>query len=71
MEEDELWNVFWTDMSVSTERAMKMSPFQVQRTRAACGDGVQKINHFPGMSEIARKNGLARNLNRMAKVLNN
>eukprot|EP00656_Telonema_subtile_P012283 TRINITY_DN16180_c0_g1_i10.p2 TRINITY_DN16180_c0_g1~~TRINITY_DN16180_c0_g1_i10.p2 ORF type:complete len:145 (+),score=46.57 TRINITY_DN16180_c0_g1_i10:149-583(+) len=58
VEEDELWNVFWTDMSVSTERAMKMSPFQ-------------KINHFPGMSEIARKNGLARNLNRMAKVLNN
>eukprot|EP00656_Telonema_subtile_P012284 TRINITY_DN16180_c0_g1_i11.p1 TRINITY_DN16180_c0_g1~~TRINITY_DN16180_c0_g1_i11.p1 ORF type:complete len:531 (+),score=143.88 TRINITY_DN16180_c0_g1_i11:149-1741(+) len=56
VEEDELWNVFWTDMSVSTERAMKMSPFQ-------------KINHFPGMSEIARKNGLARNLNRMAKTM--
>merc|ERR1711970_1025702 len=43
-------------MSVSTERAMKMGPFQ-------------RINHFPGMSEIARKNGLARNLNRMAKAL--
>eukprot|EP00658_Telonema_sp_P-2_P022950 TRINITY_DN19196_c0_g1_i2.p1 TRINITY_DN19196_c0_g1~~TRINITY_DN19196_c0_g1_i2.p1 ORF type:complete len:500 (+),score=135.96 TRINITY_DN19196_c0_g1_i2:129-1628(+) len=56
VEEDEQWNVFWTDMSVSTERAMKMTSFQ-------------KINHFPGMSEIARKNGLARNLNRMAKVM--
>lgn len=29
--------------------------------------GVQKINHFPGMSEICRKDLLARNLNRMFK----
>lgn len=56
VEEEESWNLFWTDMSVSTERAMKMSPFQ-------------RINHFPGMSEIARKNGLARNLNRISKAL--
>ncbi|GAA48693.1 tubulin polyglutamylase ttll6 [Clonorchis sinensis] len=28
----------------------------------------QKINHFPGMSELCRKDSLARNLNRMAKM---
>merc|ERR1719506_1908316 len=56
VEEDEAWNIFWTDMSVSTERAMKMGAFQ-------------RINHFPGMSEIARKNSLARNLNRISKAM--
>lgn len=28
----------------------------------------QKINHFPGMTEICRKDLLARNLNRMLKL---
>ncbi|XP_068161743.1 tubulin polyglutamylase ttll6 isoform X2 [Antennarius striatus] len=28
----------------------------------------QKINHFPGMSEICRKDSLARNMNRMLKL---
>uniref|UniRef100_A0A5K3F6D2 SAM domain-containing protein n=1 Tax=Mesocestoides corti TaxID=53468 RepID=A0A5K3F6D2_MESCO len=28
----------------------------------------QKINHFPGMSEICRKDALARNMNRMLKL---
>lgn len=28
---------------------------------------VQKVNHFPGMMEVCRKDMLARNLNRMAK----
>ena len=28
----------------------------------------QKINHFPGMSEICRKDLLARNMNRMLKT---
>ncbi|KAK1121654.1 tubulin polyglutamylase ttll6-like [Acipenser oxyrinchus oxyrinchus] len=28
----------------------------------------QKINHFPGMSEICRKDLLARNMNRMRKL---
>ena len=30
--------------------------------------GFQKINHFPGMSEISRKDNLARNLNRLYKL---
>ncbi|XP_045450147.1 tubulin polyglutamylase TTLL13-like [Melitaea cinxia] len=53
--EDEAWNFYWTDMSVSVERAKEMKRFQ-------------RINHFPGMLEICRKDLLARNLNRMQKI---
>ncbi|XP_054998724.1 tubulin polyglutamylase TTLL13 [Sorex araneus] len=53
--EDEEWTVYWTDSSVSLERVMDMKRFQ-------------RINHFPGMSEICRKDLLARNLNRMQKL---
>ncbi|XP_066210723.1 tubulin polyglutamylase TTLL13 [Saccopteryx leptura] len=53
--EDEEWNVYWTDYSVSLERVMDMKRFQ-------------KINHFPGMTEICRKDLLARNLKRMQKL---
>ncbi|KAK6631287.1 hypothetical protein RUM44_005813 [Polyplax serrata] len=53
--EDESWNLFWTDLSISVERCKEMKRFQ-------------KINHFPGMSEICRKDLLARNLNRMLKI---
>uniref|UniRef100_A0A8C8ZGP6 Uncharacterized protein n=1 Tax=Prolemur simus TaxID=1328070 RepID=A0A8C8ZGP6_PROSS len=53
--EDEEWTVYWTDYSVSLERVMDMKRFQ-------------KINHFPGMAEICRKDLLARNLNRMQKL---
>ncbi|KAM6202402.1 LOW QUALITY PROTEIN: tubulin polyglutamylase TTLL13 [Rhynchocyon petersi] len=52
---DEEWTVYWTDCSVSLERLMDMKWFQ-------------KINHFPGMTEICRKNLLARNLKRMQKL---
>ncbi|XP_023566230.1 tubulin polyglutamylase TTLL13 isoform X2 [Octodon degus] len=53
--EDEEWTVYWTDSSVSLERVMEMKRFQ-------------KINHFPGMTELCRKDLLARNLNRMQKL---
>ncbi|XP_072229363.1 LOW QUALITY PROTEIN: tubulin polyglutamylase ttll6 [Leuresthes tenuis] len=53
--EDEDWTLFWTDCSVSLDRVKDMKPYQ-------------KINHFPGMSEICRKDLLARNLNRMLKL---
>uniref|UniRef100_UPI00398F16DD tubulin polyglutamylase ttll6-like isoform X2 n=1 Tax=Pristiophorus japonicus TaxID=55135 RepID=UPI00398F16DD len=56
--EDEEWILYWTDVSVSHERVMEMKRFQ-------------KINHFPGMSEICRKDLLARNLNRMLKLFPN
>ncbi|KAG9489186.1 hypothetical protein GDO78_005274 [Eleutherodactylus coqui] len=53
--EEEEWTVYWTDCSVSLERVMDMKRFQ-------------KINHFPGMSEICRKDLLARNMNRLLKL---
>ncbi|KAM6308553.1 tubulin polyglutamylase TTLL13 [Aegotheles albertisi] len=53
--EDEEWTVCWTDCSVTLERVMEMKRFQ-------------KINHFPGMIEICRKDLLARNLNRMLRL---
>ncbi|XP_060804535.1 tubulin polyglutamylase TTLL13 [Amyelois transitella] len=53
--EEDAWNFYWTDMSVSVERAKEMKRFQ-------------RINHFPGMLEICRKDLLARNLNRMQKI---
>lgn len=54
-EDDDNWDVFWTDSGVQPEKLSKMKPFQ-------------KINHFPGMYSIARKNNLAKNLNRLHKV---
>ncbi|KAJ8264676.1 hypothetical protein GJAV_G00152400, partial [Gymnothorax javanicus] len=53
--EGEEWTLYWTDCSVSLDRVMDMKRYQ-------------KINHFPGMSEICRKDLLARNLNRMLKL---
>ncbi|XP_061165529.1 tubulin polyglutamylase ttll6-like isoform X14 [Saccostrea echinata] len=53
--DDEDWTLYWTDYSVALERVMEMKKYQ-------------KINHFPGMSEICRKDLLARNLNRMGKM---
>ncbi|KAL3924027.1 MAG: hypothetical protein SGPRY_004042 [Prymnesium sp.] len=53
-EESHAWHVCWSDVSVSLERVMRLA-----RT--------QKINHFPGMLELVRKAGTARNLNKMLK----
>ncbi|XP_064421683.1 tubulin polyglutamylase ttll6 [Latimeria chalumnae] len=53
--ENEEWTLYWTDYSVSLDRVMEMKRYQ-------------KINHFPGMSEICRKDLLARNMNRMLKL---
>ncbi|XP_022919719.1 tubulin polyglutamylase ttll6-like [Onthophagus taurus] len=53
--EQDNWNLYWTDLSISIERCKEMKRFQ-------------KINHFPGMLEICRKDLLARNLNRMKRL---
>lgn len=50
----ESWNLYWTDLSITVERCKDMKRFQ-------------KINHFPGMLEICRKDLLARNLTRMQR----
>ena len=50
------YHVCWSDTSVALERIMKMNR-------------MQKINHFPGMLELVRKAGTARNLNKMLKAV--
>jgi len=39
----------WTDATPSNERISELKPYQ-------------RINHFPGMGEICRKDSLARNM---------
>ncbi|CAF1176351.1 unnamed protein product [Adineta steineri] len=53
--DDDDWNVYWTDTSVGIERVAQMKKWQ-------------KINHFPGMSEVCRKDFLTRNMSRMLKM---
>lgn len=50
----DLCNVYWIDVANIAERMSKMRPWQ-------------RINHFPGMSNIARKNRLAQNLEKMRR----
>ena len=49
-------NLCWTDSAVGMNQVMKMGR-------------MQKINHFPGMFELVRKAGTARNLNKMLKAI--
>ena len=53
--DDENWDVWWTDGQVHSDKLAKMRPYQ-------------KINHFPGMYALARKNHLGRNLTKMKKL---
>ena len=46
------WDIMWTDNGATVERLYKMKPYQ-------------RINHFPGMYALARKDHLARNLKKM------
>ena len=48
------WDLMWIDTGITTEHFSKLKPYQ-------------KINHFPGMRCLARKNNLARNLARMRR----
>ena len=48
------WDLTWTDCAVNAETLSRMKPYQ-------------KINHFPGMFHLSRKNYLARNLIKMRK----
>ena len=46
------WDLKWNDSAITADFLAKMAPHQ-------------KINHFPGMSTLHRKNNLAKNLYRM------
>jgi tubulin polyglutamylase TTLL6/13 len=48
------WDMTWTDVAPALQLFQKIKPFQ-------------RINHFPGMFQIARKNYLARNLKKMKR----
>lgn len=54
-DETNAWNLWWQDISVSSDR--------VARLRAH-----QRINHWPGMACLHTKTGLAETLGRMAKL---
>ena len=54
-EDDEEWDILWTDNAVTPDKLAKMKLYQ-------------KINHFPGMYSISRKNYLAYNLNKLKKI---
>jgi hypothetical protein len=47
-------NLYWIDVAAIHERFRTIQPWQC-------------INHFPGMPNIARKNRMGQNLNRMLK----
>jgi len=54
-DETEDWDLCWQDGGVSPEFLNKMKPYQ-------------KVNHFPGMESISRKNNLGKNLMNMRKT---
>ena len=47
--------LYWSDLAVPNERISEMKPYQ-------------KINHFPGMGEICRKDALAKNMMKIQKI---
>ncbi|OMJ78088.1 hypothetical protein SteCoe_22198 [Stentor coeruleus] len=56
--ENDDWDITWTDNYITTDKLSKMKAYQ-------------KINHFPGMHGICKKNYLAWNLNKMFKLFPN
>ena len=48
------WDLTWHDMGISADFLTKMESYQ-------------KVNHFPGMYIVCRKNHLARNLMKMQR----
>ncbi|XP_059490184.1 tubulin polyglutamylase TTLL6-like [Neocloeon triangulifer] len=53
--ENSAWNVLWTDQPITVQQCLSMERFQM-------------VNYIPGISEITRKDLLARNLTRMQKM---
>lgn len=57
-EDDSDSDLYWVDLAIQPERFCKLKPYQ-------------KINHFPNMHELARKNCLTKNLSKMRKLFPN
>ncbi|KAG2483918.1 hypothetical protein HYH03_017239 [Edaphochlamys debaryana] len=55
-DEGDMWDLFWSDLSVSAERVQRLLPFQ-------------RLNHFPGMLEICRKAALSKHMARLQRQL--
>lgn len=49
------WDLVWHDGGVTADKVIRLMDYQ-------------RINHFPGMYALARKNHLAQNLEKMVKV---
>jgi tubulin polyglutamylase TTLL6/13 len=49
------WDIWWMDCAVNTDRLVLMQPWQ-------------RINHWPGMACLHRKDGLARTVRRLSDV---
>lgn len=49
------WDIYWSDITVQPDRISKMRPYQ-------------RINAQPNIAALARKNNLAKHLNRMSKI---
>ena len=65
--------MFWVDGAIPLEKYLELKSYQVRRAVTAvrmsftlCFPSFfsQRINHFPGMGEISRKDSLARNMQR-------
>ena len=52
--EDTNYDLYWSDSAVSSDKLAKMKPYQ-------------KINHWPGMYTLSRKNNLGKHLMDMRK----
>ena len=50
------WDLQWIDTNMTPDKLSHMQPYQ-------------KINHYPGMYGLARKNHLGRNLMKMKRIL--
>ena len=55
LDENDHWDIFWSDLPLGNDKLTRMTNYQ-------------KVNHFPGMYQICRKNLLAKNIRKMEKV---